>query len=68
MALVPYHSPPIMKALTSPEERNKMAQLRHVLKVRRSFFLLCSVIDDDLVPTFSNTTGWYVLQPKISNA
>lgn len=41
MALVPIIQPPIMKALTSPEERViKMAQLRHVSKLEKILFPL----------------------------
>jgi oxaloacetate decarboxylase beta subunit len=41
MALVPIIQPPIMKALTTPEERQvKMAQLRHVSKLEKIFFPL----------------------------
>jgi oxaloacetate decarboxylase beta subunit len=41
MALVPIIQPPIMKALTSPEERViKMAQLRHVSKLEKMLFPL----------------------------
>jgi len=40
MALVPIIQPPIMKALTTPEERKiKMAQLRHVGKTEKIIFL-----------------------------
>jgi oxaloacetate decarboxylase beta subunit len=39
MALVPIIQPPIMKALTSPEERMiKMEQLRHVTKTEKILF------------------------------
>lgn len=41
MALVPIIQPPIMKALTSPEERKiKMQQLRHVSKAEKILFPL----------------------------
>ncbi|OBT17317.1 glutaconyl-CoA decarboxylase subunit beta [Vibrio sp. UCD-FRSSP16_10] len=41
MALVPIIQPPIMKALTTPEERKiKMGQLRHVGKAEKIFFPL----------------------------
>ncbi|EOX3352393.1 sodium ion-translocating decarboxylase subunit beta [Vibrio cholerae] len=41
MALVPIIQPPIMKALTTPEERQiKMAQLRHVGKTEKIVFPL----------------------------
>lgn len=41
MALVPIIQPPIMKALTTPEERKiKMAQLRHVGKTEKIVFPL----------------------------
>ncbi|MCG6336548.1 sodium ion-translocating decarboxylase subunit beta, partial [Vibrio alginolyticus] len=41
MALVPIIQPPIMKALTTPEERQiKMAQLRHVGKTEKIIFPL----------------------------
>jgi oxaloacetate decarboxylase beta subunit len=41
MALVPIIQPPIMKALTTPEERKvQMAQLRHVSKLEKIFFPL----------------------------
>ncbi|MGF1693826.1 sodium ion-translocating decarboxylase subunit beta [Photobacterium kagoshimensis] len=41
MALVPIIQPPIMKALTSPEERQiKMQQLRHVSKAEKILFPL----------------------------
>jgi len=43
MALVPIIQPPIMKALTTPEERKiKMAQLRHVGKVEKVLFPLAA--------------------------
>lgn len=41
MALVPIIQPPIMKALTTPEERKvEMAQLRHVTKIEKIIFPL----------------------------
>uniref|UniRef100_UPI00050219E2 sodium ion-translocating decarboxylase subunit beta n=1 Tax=Vibrio vulnificus TaxID=672 RepID=UPI00050219E2 len=45
MALVPIIQPPIMKALTTPEERKiKMAQLRHVGKVEKVLFPLAVLV------------------------
>ncbi|GLO61848.1 glutaconyl-CoA decarboxylase subunit beta [Vibrio sp. MACH09] len=45
MALVPIIQPPIMKALTSPEERQiKMAQLRHVSKTEKILFPLAVLV------------------------
>ncbi|WCE29248.1 sodium ion-translocating decarboxylase subunit beta [Vibrio sp. SCSIO 43137] len=45
MALVPIIQPPIMKALTTPEERTiKMAQLRHVSKTEKVLFPLAVLV------------------------
>ncbi len=45
MALVPIIQPPIMKALTTPEERKiQMAQLRHVSKLEKIFFPLAVLL------------------------
>jgi oxaloacetate decarboxylase beta subunit len=45
MALVPIIQPPIMKALTTPEERQvQMAQLRHVSKLEKIFFPLAVLV------------------------
>ncbi|MGX9416937.1 sodium ion-translocating decarboxylase subunit beta [Vibrio sp. RC27] len=45
MALVPIIQPPIMRALTTPEERViKMAQLRHVSKVEKMVFPLAVLL------------------------
>lgn len=45
MALVPIIQPPIMKALTTPEERKiKMAQLRHVGKLEKIIFPLAVLL------------------------
>ncbi|MFO7821512.1 MAG: sodium ion-translocating decarboxylase subunit beta [Lentisphaeria bacterium] len=56
MALVPIIQPPIMRALTTPEERKtKMQQLRHVSKLEKIFFplgitLLCALLLPDAIP------------------
>lgn len=45
MALVPIIQPPIMKALTTQEERQvQMAQLRHVSKLEKIFFPLAVLV------------------------
>ena len=56
MALVPIIQPPIMKALTSPEDRKiKMKQLRHVSKLEKICFpiaitLLCALLLPSAAP------------------
>lgn len=56
MALVPIIQPPIMRALTTKEERKiKMVQLREVLKIEKIFFpitilVLCLLILPDATP------------------
>ncbi|WNC73362.1 sodium ion-translocating decarboxylase subunit beta [Thalassotalea psychrophila] len=45
MALVPIIQPPIMKALTTPEERKiEMKQLRHVTKIEKMIFPLAVLL------------------------
>lgn len=45
MALVPLIQPPIMRALTTKEERQiKMVQLRHVTKAEKIMFPICLVV------------------------
>ena len=52
MALVPIIQPPIMKALTTKEEREiKMGQLRPVSKAREDYFPACCAVYDYLVFT-----------------
>lgn len=56
MALVPIIQPPIMRALTTPEERKiQMAQLRHVSKTEKIFFplsvlILCAIFLPSAAP------------------
>lgn len=63
MALVPIIQPPIMKALTRPEERTiKMAQLRHVGKLEKMFFpLLVLVMTILLLPSATPLIGMFCL-------
>ncbi|WP_068712077.1 sodium ion-translocating decarboxylase subunit beta [Vibrio tritonius] len=63
MALVPIIQPPIMKALTTPQERNiQMAQLRHVSKLEKMIFplvvLLMSVL---FLPSSTPLVGMFCL-------
>lgn len=63
MALVPIIQPPIMKALTTPEERTiQMAQLRHVSKLEKMVFplvvLLMSVL---FLPSSTPLVGMFCL-------
>lgn len=62
MALVPIIQPPIMKALTTPEERKiKMAQLRHVGKNRENRVSTRGAANDHSVFACGNTLGRHVL-------
>lgn len=63
MALVPIIQPPIMKWLTSEEEREiKMVQLRHVSKVEKMIFpLLVLGICALLLPTAAPLIGMFML-------
>ena len=62
MALVPIIQPPIMRALTTPEERRVvMQQLRPVSKLERIFFpfavlLLCALLLPDAAPLIGMLT------------
>jgi carboxybiotin decarboxylase len=61
MALVPIIQPPIMKALTTPAERQiKMAQLRHVGRLEKIFFpmavLLMTIL---LLPSATPLVGMF---------
>lgn len=63
MALVPIIQPPIMKALTTPQERKiEMAQLRHVSKLEKMVFplvvLLMSVL---FLPSSTPLVGMFCL-------
>ncbi|MDW6001776.1 sodium ion-translocating decarboxylase subunit beta [Vibrio mangrovi] len=63
MALVPIIQPPIMKALTTPAERQiKMAQLRHVGRLEKIFFpmlvLLMTVL---FLPSATPLVGMFCL-------
>merc|ERR1739841_273666 len=63
MALVPIIQPPIMKALTSPEERKiKMAQLRHVSKGEKILFPLAVLLMTILfLPSATPLVGMFCL-------
>ncbi|RQW62933.1 sodium ion-translocating decarboxylase subunit beta [Vibrio viridaestus] len=63
MALVPIIQPPIMKALTTKEERGiKMAQLRHVGKKEKIFFpLLVLSMTILLLPSATSLVGMFCL-------
>ncbi|PNH78954.1 sodium ion-translocating decarboxylase subunit beta [Vibrio diazotrophicus] len=63
MALVPIIQPPIMKALTTPEERQiKMAQLRHVGKTERIIFPLIVLLMTILfLPSATPLVGMFCL-------
>ncbi len=63
MALVPIIQPPIMKALTTPEERTiKMAQLRHVGKTEKIIFPLIVLLMTILfLPAATPLVGMFCL-------
>ncbi|WP_194437591.1 sodium ion-translocating decarboxylase subunit beta [Vibrio fluminensis] len=63
MALVPIIQPPIMKALTTPEERKiKMAQLRHVGKTEKVLFPLAVLMMAILfLPSATPLVGMFCL-------
>ncbi|WP_070963232.1 sodium ion-translocating decarboxylase subunit beta [Vibrio sonorensis] len=63
MALVPIIQPPIMKALTTPEERQiKMAQLRHVGKAEKILFPLAVLLMTILfLPAATPLVGMFCL-------
>jgi len=63
MALVPIIQPPIMKALTKPEERTiKMAQLRHVGKTEKIIFPLVVLLMTILfLPAATPLVGMFCL-------
>lgn len=63
MALVPIIQPPIMKALTTPEERTiKMAQLRHVSKGEKVLFPLAVLLMTILfLPSATPLVGMFCL-------
>ena len=63
MALVPIIQPPIMKALTTPEERQiKMAQLRHVGKAEKIIFPLAVLLMTILfLPSATPLVGMFCL-------
>jgi oxaloacetate decarboxylase beta subunit len=63
MALVPIIQPPIMKALTNPEERKiKMAQLRHVGKGEKILFPLAVLLMTILfLPSATPLVGMFCL-------
>ena len=63
MALVPIIQPPIMKALTTPEERKvKMAQLRHVGKAEKILFPLAVLLMTILfLPSATPLVGMFCL-------
>lgn len=63
MALVPIIQPPIMKALTTPEERKiKMAQLRHVGKAEKIIFPLIVLLMTILfLPAATPLVGMFCL-------
>ncbi|EAS40588.1 sodium ion-translocating decarboxylase subunit beta [Photobacterium profundum] len=63
MALVPIIQPPIMKALTSPEERQiKMQQLRHVSKAEKVLFPLAVLLMTILfLPSATPLIGMFCL-------
>ncbi|WP_122036724.1 sodium ion-translocating decarboxylase subunit beta [Aliivibrio sp. EL58] len=63
MALVPIIQPPIMRALTTPEERQiKMAQLRHVGKAEKIIFPLAVLLMTILfLPSATPLVGMFCL-------
>lgn len=63
MALVPIIQPPIMKALTTPEERQiKMQQLRHVSKAEKILFPLAVLMMTVLfLPSATPLVGMFCL-------
>jgi sodium ion-translocating decarboxylase beta subunit len=63
MALVPLIQPPIMRALTTPEERMiEMAQLRHVSKQEKIIFpLVLLVLTAALLPSAAPLIGMFCL-------
>ncbi|MBY7982483.1 sodium ion-translocating decarboxylase subunit beta [Vibrio fluvialis] len=63
MALVPIIQPPIMKALTTPEERQiKMAQMRHVGKTEKIIFPLVVLLMTILfLPAATPLVGMFCL-------
>ncbi|MBK8970165.1 MAG: sodium ion-translocating decarboxylase subunit beta [Hahellaceae bacterium] len=63
MALVPLIQPPIMKALTTPEERKiKMSQLRHVGKTEKILFpIVLLVLVALLLPDAAPLLGMFCL-------
>ncbi|MGF1703336.1 sodium ion-translocating decarboxylase subunit beta [Photobacterium makurazakiensis] len=63
MALVPIIQPPIMKALTTPEERTiKMQQLRHVSKTEKVLFPLAVLLMTILfLPSATPLVGMFCL-------
>lgn len=63
MALVPIIQPPIMKALTTPEERKiKMAQLRHVGKTEKIVFpLVVQLMTILFLPAATPLVGMFCL-------
>lgn len=63
MALVPIIQPPIMKALTTPEERQiKMAQLRHVGRTEKILFPLAVLVMTILfLPSATPLVGMFCL-------
>ena len=63
MSLVPIIQPPIMKALTSEEERKiKMEQLRPVSKLEKILFpIIVTIVDCLLLPTTAPLVGMLML-------
>ena len=63
MALVPIIQPPIMKALTTPEERKiKMAQLRQVTKLEKILFpIIVTIVVCLILPTTAPLVGMLML-------
>ena len=63
MALVPIIQPPIMKALTTKEERNiKMEQLREVSRVEKIIFpIIVTIVVSLLVPSATSLVGLLML-------
>lgn len=63
MALVPLIQPPIMRALTTPEERLiEMAQLRHVSKQEKVIFpLVLLILTAALLPSAAPLIGMFCL-------
>ncbi|MBS1213279.1 MAG: sodium ion-translocating decarboxylase subunit beta [Proteobacteria bacterium] len=63
MALVPLIQPPIMRALTTPEERLiEMAQMRHVGKQEKIIFpLILLVLSAALLPSAAPLVGMFCL-------